>query len=46
MPDDSTVKDTIKAKNMREGHQTKISTMEGQYWIKQKTIPDQIRKFI
>ena len=40
------MKDTIKSKNMREGHPTKLSTMERQYWIKQKTIPDQIRKFI
>ena len=30
MPDDSIVKDTIKAKNMREGHPTKLSTMERQ----------------
>lgn len=40
------MKDTIKSKNMREGHPTKLSTLERQYWIKQKTIPDQIRKFI
>lgn len=46
MPDDSLVKDTIKSKNMREGHPTKLSTMERQYWISQKSIPDQIRKFI
>lgn len=44
--ENSTVKDTIKAKNMREGHPTKLSTMEREYWIKQKSIPDQIRKFI
>ena len=37
---------TDTTKNMREGHPTKLSTMERQYWIKQKTIPDQIRKFI
>ncbi|KAK8887134.1 hypothetical protein M9Y10_038172 [Tritrichomonas musculus] len=42
----STVKDTIKAKNMREGHPTKLSTMERQYWLNQNSIPDQIRKFI
>ena len=46
MPDNSTVKDTIKAKNMREGHPTKLSTMERQYWLNQNSIPDQIRKFI
>ena len=40
------MKDTIKSKNMREGHPTKLSTMERQYWIKQKRIPDQISKFI
>ena len=46
MPDNSVVKDTIKAKNMRESHPTKLSTMERQYWIKQNIIPDQISKFI
>ena len=46
MPDDSTAKDTIKAKNMREGHPTKLSTMERQYWMNQNSIPDRIRKFI
>ena len=42
----SPVKDTIAAKNMREGHPTKLSMMERQYWLNQKSIPDQIRKFI
>ena len=53
----SNVKDTIKAKNMREGHPTKLSTMECQYSLNvakrpedrspcQNSIPDQIRKFI
>ena len=55
MPDNSIVKDTIKAKNMREGHPTKLSTMERQYWIrkanlaspiKQKRIPERIRILI
>lgn len=44
--EDSDVTDTIKAKNMREGHPTKLSTMERQYWVNRKRIPDQIRKFI
>ena len=44
--EDSTVKDTIKSKYLREGHPTKLSTMERQYWLNQNTIPDQIRKFI
>ncbi|KAK8852549.1 hypothetical protein M9Y10_017535 [Tritrichomonas musculus] len=53
----SNVKDTIKAKNMREGHPTKLSTIERQYWLNvakrpedrstnQNSLPDQIRKFI
>lgn len=42
----STMKDTIPSKNMREGHPTKLSTMERQYWLKRKTIPDHIKKFI
>ena len=46
MPDNSAVKDTILSKNMREGHPTKLSTMERQYWMNQKSIPEQIRKFI
>ncbi|KAK8892196.1 hypothetical protein M9Y10_029419 [Tritrichomonas musculus] len=57
MPDNSTMKDTIKAKIMREGHPTKLSTMECQYSLNvakrpedrspcQNSIPDQIRKFI
>ena len=40
------MKDTIKSKNMREGHPTKLSTMERQYWITKKRIPDEISKLI
>ena len=46
LPDGSVEYDSIKAKNMREGHPTKLSTMERQFWIKQKSIPDVIRRFI
>ena len=46
MPDNSTVKDTIPSKNTREGHPTKLSTMERQYWLNRKSIPKRIRKFI
>ena len=46
MPDNSVVKDTIVAKNLRESHPTKLSTMERQYWVKQKVIPDRIRELI
>ena len=42
----SIVKDTIKAKNMREGHPTKLSTLERQYWLNHKCLPDQIRQLI
>lgn len=45
MPDNSNVKDIIKAKNMKESVPTKLSTMERQYWINHKTIPDRIRIF-
>lgn len=46
LPDNSLVKDTIKSKYMREGHPTKLSTMERQYWLNQNSIPDRIKKFI
>lgn len=38
--------DNIKSKYMREGHPTKLSTMERQYWFTQNNIPDKIRQFI
>ena len=44
--DGSTMKDTIPSRNMREGHPTKLSTMERQYWLKRKSIPDHIKQFI
>lgn len=43
---DDNSKDTIKAKYMREGHPTKLSTMEREYWLNHNKIPDQIKKFI
>ena len=33
MPDDSSDKDTIKAKNMSEGHLIKLFIIEPQYWM-------------
>ena len=39
-------KDTIKSKNMREGHPTKLSTLERQYWITKERIPDKISELI
>ena len=39
-------KDTIKAKNMREGNPTKLSTMERQYWLTKNRIPDKIKELI
>ena len=46
MPDNSASKDTIKAKNMREGHPTKLSTLERQYWLSRKPIPGRISELI
>lgn len=46
MSEGSMVKDTIRFKDIQEDHQTKLFTMEQQYWINQKSIPDQIMKFI
>ena len=43
---DDSSRDTIKSKYMRESHPTKLSTMERQYWMNQKRIPDRISKFI
>ena len=39
------VKDTIPAKNLREGNPIKLSQMELEYWSKQKHIPDAIKKW-
>ena len=44
--ENSPVKDTIPSKNMREGHPTKLSPMEREYWSHRKSIPERIRKFI
>ena len=39
------VKDTIPAKNLREGNPIKLSQMELEYWSSQNTIPDAIKKW-
>ena len=39
------VKDTIPAKNLREGNPINLSQMELEYWSKQKYIPDTIKKW-
>ncbi len=39
------VKDTIPAKNLREGNPINLSQMELEYWSKQKQIPDAIMKW-
>lgn len=39
------VKDTIPAKNLREGAPTQLSSMEIQYWSTQKEIPSAIMKW-
>ena len=38
--------DTIPSKNLREGNPIKLSSLERQFWLKQKEIPVKIRKFI
>ena len=39
------MKDTIPAKNLREGNPINLSQMELEYWSKQKQIPDAIMKW-
>ena len=38
--------DFIPSSNLREGNPTKLSLMEIEYWSKQKTIPEKIKKWI
>ena len=38
--------DEIPAMNLREGNPTKLSRMEREYWIKQKSIPVSIRRWL
>ena len=39
-------RDVIPAANLREGNPTRLSRMEREYWIKQKSIPASIRKWL
>ena len=39
-------KDTIPARNLREGAPTKLSNMELEYWSKKKNIPAAIKKWV
>ena len=39
------VQDSIPAKNLREGNPARLSTLELEYWSKQKSLPDNIKKW-
>ena len=43
---DTGERDEIAAINLREGNPTKLSRMEREFWIKQKSIPVSIRRYV
>lgn len=40
------VRDKIKSKNLREGNPTLLSSMEREFWVNKKDIPQNIRKWV